>query len=155
MISDENAKSIVQASMYFHELFRKTVLSSAMRPMLTRTQMDILLFLDLEEPMNMSTLSRRVGIAPEQATRAMKGLREHGLVETSRDETNRRMVIAKISEKGALLMGECKRSVNESAREVLNVLSDADLEQLVSAARTATDILRKTTLRHTVSDPDA
>ena len=72
-------KAVITASMYFSELFKKTILASSPMHTLTRTQMDLLMSLHFNGPMNMSALSEQVGIAPEQAARAMKSLREQCL----------------------------------------------------------------------------
>ena len=78
MISNTDAQSLIQASFFFNELFKRTVLSAPLPVSVTKTQMDILMALYSDGPMNMSTLSAKVYIAPEQATRAIHGLREKG-----------------------------------------------------------------------------
>lgn len=103
--------------------------------------------------MNRSELSRRVGIAPEQATRAMKGLRERELVETGRSEENRRMVIAQITDKGALTMDEHLRLIEENLKGSLDALSDEEVDRLAAAAQTTVALMRKTGLKHIVPDP--
>ena len=75
MISNTDAQSLIQASFFFNELFKRTVLSAPLPVSVTKTQMDILMALYSDGPMNMSTLSAKVYIAPEQATRAIHGLR--------------------------------------------------------------------------------
>lgn len=101
----------------------------------------------------MSALSERVGIAPEQATRALKGLRERNLVDTERSEENRRMVIARMTERGALMMDEHLRAVEENLSASLEGLDDGEMEGLVAAARTIVELMGKTGLRHVVPAP--
>ena len=144
-------KAVITASMYFSELFKKTILASSPMHTLTRTQMDLLMSLHFNGPMNMSALSEQVGIAPEQAARAMKSLREQGLAESARSEENRRMVIARISDSGTLLMDEHVRSVEEN----LEGLSPDEMELLCRQARSIVELLRKTGLKHVVVDPEA
>ena len=103
----------------------------------------------------MSALSEQVGIAPEQAARAMKSLREQGLAESARSEENRRMVIARISDSGTLLMDEHVRSVEENLRASLEGLSPDEMELLCRQARSIVELLRKTGLKHVVVDPEA
>ena len=148
-------KAVITASMYFSELFKKTILASSPMHTLTRTQMDLLMSLHFNGPMNMSALSEQVGIAPEQAARAMKSLREQGLAESARSEENRRMVIARISDSGTLLMDEHVRSVEEDLRASLEGLSPDEMELLCRQARSIVELLRKTGLKHVVVDPEA
>ena len=103
--------------------------------------------------MNMSSLSERVGIAPEQATRALKNLRERGLADTVRSDENRRMVIAQLTEEGALIMDEHLRAVEENLRASLEGLNDDEMDQLAEAASTAVGLMGKTGLRHVVPAP--
>lgn len=155
MTTTTQEQTLVKASMYFHELFKKTVLASGAASQLTRTQMDLLMTLGMEGPLSMSVLSERVGIAPEQATRAMKGLRERGLAAAERSDENRRIVVAQLTEQGALFMDEHVRAINENLRATLEGLSPDELERLSQAASDIVALMRKTTLKHTVPDPEA
>lgn len=150
-----DTSAIITASMYFSELFKKTILASAPCAALTRTQMDLMMALHFNGPMNMSALSEQVGIAPEQAARAMKNLREQGFAESARSEENRRMVIAHITEAGTLMMDEHVRSVEANLRASLEGLSPDEMELLCRQARSVVEILRKTGLKHVVVDPEA
>lgn len=144
---------IIQASLYFHELFKKTLLASPLSREFTKTQIDLMITLHMEGRMNMSALSERAGIAPEQTTRALKGLRERNLVDTERSAENRRMVIARMTERGALMMDEHLRAVEENLRASLEGLDDGEMEQLATAARTTVELMGKTGLRHIVPAP--
>lgn len=148
-----DVEAIIQASLYFHELFKKTLLASPLSHEFTKTQIDLMITLHTEERMTMSALSERVGIAPEQATRALKGLRERNLVDTERSEENRRMVIARMTERGALMMDEHLRAVEENLSASLEGLDDGEMEGLVAAARTIVELMSKTGLRHVVPAP--
>ena len=155
MAPEEQSQALIQASMYYHELFRKTVLASSDILPLTRTQIDVMVTLHLDGPLSMGAISERVGIAPEQATRAVKRLRELGLAETDRSQKNRRMVIATTTERGETLMDEHLRCLNANLRASLQGLDPADMDALADAAATAVSIMRKTGLRHIVSDMEA
>ena len=150
---DNGTESIIHATLYFHELFKKTLVASQPELAFTKTQMDLMIALHMEGPMNMSALSDRVGIAPEQATRALKSLRERGLVDTGRSDENRRMVIAQLSERGMLTMDEHLRAVDENLRASLEGLNADEMEQLSQAARTIVELMGKTGLRHVVPAP--
>lgn len=79
MISNTDAQFLIQASFYFNELFKRTVLSAPLPVSATKTQMDILMALYSDGPMNMSTLSAKVYIAPEQATAPFMVFAKKGL----------------------------------------------------------------------------
>ena len=153
MERNHSSESIIHATLYFHELFKKTLVASQPELAFTKTQMDLMIALHLEGPMNMSALSERVGIAPEQATRALKSLRERGLVDTGRSDENRRMVIAQLSEHGMLTMDEHLRAVDENLRASLEGLDANEIERLSQAARTIVELMGKTGLRHIVPMP--
>lgn len=153
MIDERDIDSMIKASPYFHELFKKTILATPPAEVVTKTQMDILLTLYADGPMSMSALSSHVNIAPEQTTRAIKNLRERDLVESDRDEDNRRMVIARLSEKGTLLLDDHTRELHANLRASLEGLTDEEVAQLAETARTATRLLEKTGFRHVVTDP--
>ena len=153
MERNHGSESIIHATLYFHELFKKTLVASQPELAFTKTQMDLMIALHLEGPMNMSALSERVGIAPEQATRALKSLRERGLVDTGRSDENRRMVIAQLSEHGMLTMNEHLRAVDENLRASLEGLDANEMERLSQAARKIIELMGKTGLRHIVPMP--
>lgn len=155
MISSEDSMALVQASLYFHELFKKTILACSPPFAMTRTQMDLLVTLYNEGPSSMSALSDRVGIAPEQATRAVKNLRERGLAQTARGEENRRLVIADLTEEGRLFMDDHVRDIVENLRAALAGLDEQEAGRLATAAADVVRLMRKTALKHAVSDPQA
>lgn len=153
MISPEDAQSLIQASFYFNELFKRTVLPTALPVPVTKTQMDILMALYSEGPMNMSTLSAKVYIAPEQATRAINGLREKGLISSKRSEENRRMVIAQLTEAGALMLDDHTRELHMTLQANLEGLSDEEIKELTSAAATIAKLSQKTGFKYIMPKP--
>ena len=153
MISSEDAQSLIQASFYFNELFKRTVLPTALPVPVTKTQMDILMALYSEGPMNMSTLSAKVYIAPEQATRAINGLREKGLISSKRSEENRRMVIAQLTEAGALMLDDHTRELHMTLQANLEGLSNEEIKELISAAATIAKLSQKTGFKYIMPKP--
>lgn len=143
MISNEDAQSLIQASFYFNELFKRTIVPAALPVPVTKTQMDILMALYSEGPMNMSTLSAKVYIAPEQATRAIHGLRENGLIVSERSEENRRMVIAHLTDNAILMLDDHVRELNMTLQANLDGLSDEEIKELVQAASTVVKLSQK------------
>lgn len=153
MISNEDAQSLIQASFYFNELFKRTIVPAALPVPVTKTQMDILMALYSEEPMNMSTLSAKVYIAPEQATRAIHGLRENGLIVSERSEENRRMVIAHLTDNAILMLDDHVRELNMTLQANLDGLSDEEIKELVQAASTVVKLSQKTGIKYVMPRP--
>lgn len=152
MIAADDAHEIMHASIFFHELFKKALLTDLFPGVTTKTQMDLLMTLMLNGPMSMSALSERAGIAPEQATRAIRNLREAELVQSERSATNRRIVVASITEKGKLLMDDRERQVVGNLAAILSELDDAEIAQLAELSRRAAALLRKTGFKHIVPE---
>lgn len=151
MIERGDIDAIMKASLYFYELFKRAILTDFPAESLTKTQMDLLMLMYTDGPMSMSALSCRVGIAPEQATRAMKNLKEKGFAESGRDESNRRVVIARLTERGMLMLDDHFRDVGTNLDMDLEGLDSAEFAQLVEIARTATRLLDKTSFHRTVA----
>lgn len=152
MIDTKDAHEIMRASIFFHELFKKALLTDFFPGVTTKTQMDLLMTLMLNGPMSMSTLSERAGIAPEQATRAIRSLREAGLVQSERSATNRRVVVARITEKGSLLMDDHERQIVGNLATILSELDDAEIAHLADLSQQACDLLGKTGFKHIVPE---
>lgn len=152
MIEQQDAKDIAHASLYYHELFKKTVFSNNLPNINGKTQMDLLVTLSLNGPMSMSTLSERAGIAPEQTTRAIRHLRELGYVHSDRSDENRRIVIARITEEGLRAMAQHEHQIRASLEAGLNGLNDEEIAQLAEISRQASALLRKTTFKRVVPE---
>lgn len=150
MLNNNDSKLILDASIYFNELFKRTIVSTPFGIPVTKTQMDILVALYAEGSLTMTQLSQTISIAPEQATRAMKGLREKELIESDRSAENRRLVIARLSMKGTLLMDRHIEALRTTLNEALHGLNNEEQQCLVSAAQTITRLLPKTGFRTVV-----
>ena len=153
MITSEDAQSLIQASFYFNELFKRTVLTASFPVPVTKTQMDILMALYSDGPMNMSTLSAKVYIAPEQTTRAIHGLREKDLIDTERSEENRRMVIAYLTDKGVLMLDDHIHELHMTLQSNLDGLTDEEIKELIHAASTITRLSQKTGIKYVLPKP--
>lgn len=144
MLNNNDSRLILDASIYFNELFKRTIASTPFGISVTKTQMNILVALYTDGPLTMTQLSQTISIAPEQATRAINGLREKKLIESDRSTENRRLVIARLSTKGKLLMDQHIEVLRTTLNEALNGLNDEEQQCLVSAAQAITQLLPKT-----------
>lgn len=143
------ADEMMSAALCLSELFKKMAATALPFPGMTKTQVDMCMVLDEVGPLSMSAISARLGVAPEQATRAAHALREMGLVECERSAANRRMVIARLSDKGAASIDEHRRIVDEHIYAYLHALGEDESRRLVEAARTVAEIM----FAHDIDDP--
>ena len=102
---------------------------------------------------NMSTLSAKVYIAPEQATRAIHGLREKGLIASERNEENRRMVIVRLTDTAVLMLDDHMRDLNMTLQSNLDGLTDEEIDELIQAASTITRLSQKTGIKYVLPKP--
>lgn len=144
MISKHETQDILQASLYFHELFKKTLVTATPSAITTKTQMNIAVALFAHEPMNMSALSARVSIAPEQTTRAVKALREKGLVVCEKSPESKREVIARLSEEGERLLREQLDEYHACLNSYLSRLTQEEKDELVALSKKAVELFKKT-----------
>ena len=150
MISKDDSQVILQASLYFNELFKKTLMASIPPEVNTKTQMDILVTLYEGGAVNMSSLSKRICIAPEQATRSVKSLREKNLVMCERNPQNRREVIAKLTDSGIALFEDHVAELHRRVEDYLGELTEEEYRDLLAASKKIVLILNKTRLSENV-----
>lgn len=147
MVSERKAQSILFASVYFRELFKKTLFAATPDSITTKTQINIVVTLFAHKPMNIGALSEMTGIAREQVTRAVKALRGKGLVECEKRPENRREVIVRLSSCGESVI----RGQLDEAREYLDVYLDGlereDVDELADISERAIRLFEKTGVR--------
>jgi len=98
----------------------------------TVPQFNALVQLDRRGPLNPSRIADLLFIDRPTATVVLRNLERHGWVERARDESNRRYVVARITEAGRAKLGELRRAEEEQASdfEPLSCLSDEERAQL-------------------------
>lgn len=144
MISKDDSQVILRTSLYFNELFKKTLMAAIPPEVNTKTQMDILVTLYEGGPTKMSYLSTRISIAPEQATRAVKALREKGIVVCERNPENRREVIAQLTPEGLNLFDNHTKEIQRRLEMCLENLTLREIQELVELSTKMGAILSKT-----------
>ncbi len=150
MISKDDLQEVAMTSLYFHELFKKTILFSAPKEIDTKTQMNALIALYTSGPVTMSTLSIRLSIAPEQTTRVVKALREKNIVSCQRNPDNRREVLAQLTPKGIKIMNNHTKELKTRLEMCIAGIDDEDVETLVQTSKTLNRIFKKTELGENV-----
>jgi DNA-binding MarR family transcriptional regulator len=109
----------------------------------------VLSALELEGPVPMSRLADLLGVALSNATGIVGRMEERGLVERTHDETDRRVVLARLTDAGRRMVGEMESSRLAKVSRVVDTMSpdeQADLLRGVRALRTAMQRSRATDL---------
>ncbi len=83
-----------------------------------------------ENPANLSTLNERMVTKMSNTTRLVDKLLSKGLVDRTICEANRRKVEIVITPEGLSLLGEMDKVMSETEIQLVNGLSEAELEKL-------------------------
>lgn len=83
-----------------------------------------------EGPLRPSAISREQVIPAQTLTSVLDSLERRGLVERVANPRDRRMLLARLTDQGALLYGECCEPLLAVESKLLSGLSEGDMEQL-------------------------
>ena len=144
--------AILKAMGAYDNFGRHTVM--AQRAKLTKTQMDVVIGLDLFGTMSMTQMSEHLAASKEQASRSVAPLVEAGLVKRERSPREHRVVEMgperpesqveiSLTERGKEFGRAHKQEAAESVRARLALLPKEERDQLVEASRTAERLLCK------------
>jgi DNA-binding MarR family transcriptional regulator/GNAT superfamily N-acetyltransferase len=98
-------------------------------------------------------LRTRLDLDPGYLSRIVRSLEQDGLVQVSAHPDDGRSRVARLTPAGAAELEEQSRRANVAAQEILNVLSDEQRSELVTALETAQRLLRLAAVRITPVDP--
>ncbi len=123
--------SVATAAMLFHTTFRflhsssmEELRESGLRP----PQAFFLGFLRHAGKLNISAISRLTNVTPSTGTRFIERLEKAGMVERVLDESDRRVVTVRLTEKGEKVSAEFQSAIDERFRKALEGVDPADLE---------------------------
>jgi DNA-binding MarR family transcriptional regulator len=125
---------------------------------LSMSHFQVLSSLELEGPVPMSRLADLLGVALSNATGIVGRMEERGLVERTHDETDRRVVLARLTDAGRRMVGEMESSRLAKVARLVDTMSpdeQADLLRGVRALRTAMQRSRATDLTELTEQPPA
>lgn len=100
---------------------------------LTKTQLFILMALMRNKSLNMSQLSIYIASSQEQATRAVAPLVTSGLLERFYDESNRKLVLVRLTETGKELIRSKKQFISKHLLDAFDVLTEQEAQELLDA----------------------
>jgi homoprotocatechuate degradation regulator HpaR len=111
-----------------------------MRPVLrahgtTEQQWRVLRALNVDYPMDKTTLANRAALLMPSLLRILKDLKQLGLIRLVRSATNRRLSGAILTTKGATYVGEVTAAINEKSKVVKEAIGEQMVENLLSLLR--------------------
>ena len=110
---------------------------------ITRTQQIILLALAAEEKLTMSQLAAKINTSNEQATRAVAQLVDRGFIERLQDNSNRRVINIRLTEKAQEFISKTKAEILGDLLDRFNDVSDEDMESFQAAIEQLIRVLKK------------
>lgn len=108
---------------------------------LSKTQADAVMRIALFGPASMTELASGLGVSKEHVTRAIASLEEQGLVTKRRNDENRRIVEAVLTEKGEEAVTAIRLASIERLEKPLSSLSPAERDELVDLSTRAVALL--------------
>lgn len=144
-MKEEKIKIFLNEAMHFAPNFRKNFMSPAATSEfnISPHQLFCLMVICKNEPISMSELAVAIGVSNQQLTRIMDGLVENELVERFTDPANRRLVKARISEKGKLRLKAFQASRQMDMIKDFEVLSEEELDECILHIKALVKILSK------------
>lgn len=94
-------------------------------------QIHALLWLGSDGPLTMSVLAERVSVTEKTITGLVDRLENAGLVKRERDEKDRRVVHALLTERGRASAGQIEAGLRQNTRAFLSLLSTTDCHALL------------------------
>lgn len=99
---------------------------------LTRTQIEVLMLLVGNDGQTIGDLAGSLAVTTSASTQTVETLVKRGLVERAADDTDRRIVRARLSAAGRQLAERLHKARVERMRQVFADLSDEDLTVMIS-----------------------
>ena len=130
---------LLDAACAFDSLARYVAASNFAQ--LSKTQADAVMRIALFGPASMTELASGLGVSKEHVTRAVAGLEEQGLVTKRRNDENRRIVEAVLTEKGEEAVTAIRLASIERLEKPLSSLSPAERDELVDLSTRAVSLL--------------
>jgi DNA-binding MarR family transcriptional regulator len=83
-----------------------------------------------EEPLRMTELADRLGIVPRSVTTVIDALEQAGLVRRDIDPRNRRAILLRLTDRGAVVRDDLREARRRAAGDLFTPLSAADRKTL-------------------------
>lgn len=131
----------IDAFLSYQALVKRVLLEY--RNGLTKTQVMVLGILAEEHELKMSALAQRMAVSREQATRAVAGVVEKGLVERRRSTSDGKVVKVSLTEDGWAFLNKQQRECSKMIRNQLVSLTEEEQALLHESSLTAIRLIGK------------
>jgi MarR family transcriptional regulator, organic hydroperoxide resistance regulator len=91
----------------------------------------------------MSEIANALGVSLSAITGIIDRMVKHGFVERMRDDSDRRLVRVKLTEKGNSILNEDHQHKNQHLRSILGVLNETDRASLIDLIQKIIDALHQ------------
>jgi DNA-binding MarR family transcriptional regulator len=118
---------------------------SAIDPELTPPQVHTVLWLGSDGALAANVLSQRLGCGQPTVTGIVDRLETLGYCERERSTDDRRVVLAKLTQRGRELHDQLEKRMSDKLGEVLNLLSHADRVHVIRILKHLVDAIREKT----------
>ena len=108
---------------------------------ITSAQSRILFLLSVEPRMTVSSLSRRLGIAPGNLSPLCKKLEQIGLLERQRSMLDERVVELSLTEQGAVRAQEIREQIDLRCSAAVSTLTPEEMQNIVDSLKRMNEML--------------
>ena len=108
---------------------------------ITSAQSRILFMLSLEPQMTVSSLSRRLGIAPGNLSPLCKKLEQAGLLERRRSVMDERVVELSLKEAGRIRAMEIRKQIEKRCSPAVEELTAEEMENIIRSIKRLNEML--------------
>ncbi len=106
-------------------------------------EMHLLSYLSHEKELSMTIISNKLHISKPNLTAIVDKLVKEGYVQRKFDESDRRLILIELTEKGQEYQQECSKARYESVAKMFEKFSDDDFIEFNKSIETITKILNK------------
>lgn len=142
----ENVKDLIEELMTLMPNYRKNF-SQPTRVLrnfnISHTQHICLIILAEKGPISMSDLAAELYVSNQRLTKIVDSLVAYGFAERKEDKTNRRVILAEITEKGQMQLEHFKSCFFEQLYNNFDKLSDEDIKVFIKDIKEINAILNK------------
>ena len=110
---------------------------------ITAAQSRILFMLSMEQQMTVSSLSRRLGIAPGNLSPLCKKLEQMGLLERQRSIVDERVVELSLTEQGRIRAQEIQNQIELRCSGAMAEITPEEMQNIVDGIRRMNELLIK------------
>jgi len=137
-----------------HQLMRQYSLDAWMGLSLTVPQLKSLFFIATHPDTSPGKLAAALGVTPSNVTGIVDRLVEQGLVHREENQSDRRVLVLKLTEKGKTILANLRERRSNRVQEIMSKLSEQELNCLAIGLRALVAAAEETDRRKDSTDND-